>query len=417
MDDYPRTHAVASFGAAAEAEQDPLRQQTDPNSRSSSRSRRKRERNSLGLVWWQAYRIWARRHQDSLWFLDESVSRLLFWTPANNEQSRRWRQVVWGVLELHRLFLECALQNEENANNNTYGTSIHIQPDIPATSLRFALTALQSLWPVVQELVVVTAASSQDPQQPTRQQRQAAVIVRKHMERIRFVLRMTLLISYWRRMRMFSTTLFNRAEHHQRQRQQNQVLPGLLLQGGLYHAPLGYDVEHERARIQRQNFVGRRTGRRITSTTTVPTATATDSSFTAKLRILLGELLYVARPLVQAETEAATAAAGSGNHYNQHQQPSLQSWLICLAMDVTSLLSLRHQHDTGNAVTAAEWRRRRLRLLLYLLRSPVWDGYTERAVDRVGSAVHRCVPLAGGLFRNYLWDWVNYWRLYRAEEG
>jgi len=413
MDDNPRTHVVASFCAAAAAAEDPLRQQqTDPNS---SSSRRKRERSSFGLVWWQAYRVWAQRHQESLWFLDESVSRLLFWTPANNEQSRRWRQVVWGVLEMHRLFLECALQNEENANNNTYGTSIHTQPDIPATSLRFALTALQSLWPVVQELVVVTAASPQDSQQPTRQQRQAAAIVRKHMERIRFVLRMTLLISYWRRMRMFSTTLFNKAE--QRQRQQTQVLPGLLLQGGLYHAPLGYDVEHERARIQRQNFVGRRTGRRITSTTnnTVPTATATDSSFTAKLRILLGELLYVARPLVQAEIEAATTAAGLRNQ--QQQQPSLQSWLICLAMDVTSLLSLRHQHDTGNAVTAAEWRRRRLRLLLYLLRSPVWDGYTEGAVDRVGSAVHRRVPLAGGLFRNYLWDWVNYWRLYRAEEG
>ena len=130
---------------------------------------------------------------------------------------------------------------------------------------------------------------------------------------------------------------------------------------------------------------------------------------TVKLRIILGELLYICRPIVQAETDVFCATTTSSPN-------RLKSWLLCLTLDVLSLLSLDACRRNGNAVTVAEWKRRRLRLLLYLLRSPVWDRYTATTANRVSSAVGK-IPLVGGLLNNYIWDWIFYWKLYRAEEG
>ena len=64
-----------------------------------------------------------------------------------------------------------------------------------------------------------------------------------------------------------------------------------------------------------------------------------------------------------------------------------------------------------------------MRLLLYLLRSPIWESYTQRCVgtdqqvDDGNDFLSRNVPLLGGLLASYLRDWIYYWRVYKAEEG
>jgi hypothetical protein len=245
------------------------------------------------------------------------------------------------------------------------------------------LTVLQSISPVAQ--AVVTTKDNN-----LTASRQAKV--RLYLERVRFVVRATLLIGYWRRMA-------------QAQRQRQGILPGLLLEGGLFHAQEGPGIRQEQAKQERQMYIGRRTGRRLTpgGSGGRPSTTEQDSKL-ALMRIVLGELLYILRPLIQAQVDASEAS-------------SMSSWCGLLSMDVASLWSLRDTALGGNnQVTRQEWERRRLRLWLYLLRSPCWDCYAVRPVERVSSAVDR-IPLLGRFLTSYLWDWLYYWKQYRAEEG
>jgi hypothetical protein len=50
------------------------------------------------------------------------------------------------------------------------------------------------------------------------------------------------------------------------------------------------------------------------------------------------------------------------------------------------------------------------------LRSPIWELYTQRGADGMSRSVEM-LPLFGKLLTNYMWDWLYYWKLYRAEEG
>ena len=117
----------------------------------------------------------------------------------------------------------------------------------------------------------------------------------------------------------------------------------------------------------------------------------------------------------------------------------LRGWLLCLAMDVLSLRLLAaatdddaatadrarrlprrtvNSNNDDNPWRSAEVRRRKLRLLLYLLRSPVWEHQTRPALEGVSSGVLRKVPLLGPLLDTVLWDWVLYYQHpFVAEEG
>jgi hypothetical protein len=199
------------------------------------------------------------------------------------------------------------------------------------------------------------------------------------------------------------------------------IAPGLLLDGGLYHvyrsglqgAP---SIEQERARIERQQYRGRRTNRRVVTARdrqheeTQQSPQKSRRSFgLAVSRILLGELLYIFRPLFWAQAEDATVGQDLSTRWN--------AWIVSLGMDLASLASLKTSADSaGNSSTKEEWSRRRMRLFLYLLRSPAWERYTRRGTQALSGAVD-VVPLFGKLFTNYLWDWLYYWKLYRAEEG
>lgn len=385
---------------------------------------------------WTIYKTWAREHESKIWLLDQVVARLLLWLPTSNaatpvsegEQSHwRWREVGYGLLDLHRFLIEIATSNDEpwtkdGAMSSPFlGTSVSIieQDNVqdrlsfpPSTSLRVALTVLQSILPAALEI-----ARSPGPI-GTTMHRLAAV--KQYIERARFVLRLALLLKYWR---CVQNSVFD-------------VAPGLLLHGGLYHAPIGLTVEQEQSRMERLSYVGRRTGRRsvvegrdkeakfggLDSQAKLKLSArqlhqpSNLSSVTARLRIIAGELLYVCRPLLQAETNAWFVP--SSRDLSLKSTKRLQtSWLLCLLMDVTSLLSLHACAASGNSATRDEWHRRRMRLCLYLLRSPVWNTHTEKALSLVTNGVIAKIPLVGSLLNSYIWDWVYYWQVYRAEEG
>jgi Peroxisomal membrane protein (Pex16) len=356
---------------------------------------------------WNTYQQWVLQHELTLWRVDESLSRLLFWAPP----STRGRETLLGLLELHRTLVQCAMTSAQHQEDTGTGASVEISCDaegVTPRNLRLGIAVIQSLWPVAQELVcVLTPRSRSVAGRIDRTVLYRQAVVRQYLERLRFLLRITLLVRYWKRIHAANQARNARAA----------VLPGLLLRGGGLDSyafavrPVPYHVEQ--ARIERMEYVGRRTGRRVTFLKDSDHSTPSRSASARWLRVALCELLYLLRPLVQAEADVATC-------HDTTLSRRMRVWALCLGMDVLSLWSVSGEcsgsNPSSNAVTVSEWKRRRMRLFLYVLRSPIWERYTEPVVQRVDGVVYR-FPLVGGLLRNFIWDWIYYWRVFRAEEG
>jgi hypothetical protein len=374
---------------------------------------------------WDAIRVNLIHYQPLLELLDAAMSRLLWLTPSSSRSSSdgsfRWREIAWGALQLQRLALDLAnnttYNDQRRTNTNTYGASVScgtkqqssssFGADSYATSMRIGLSILQCLGPVLHELVASNSSSSSSEQQQRQQSR-----VRAMTERLRFVLRCALLVPYWR-------AILTRKRAAEKSK---FVIPGLLLEGGLFLTSSGaLTVAQEQKRIEREQYKGRRTGRRVvakksttlassTNFTTPAVSNNTNNSTTVPsmqmIMVMVGELLYVARPLFQAKAECSS----------ENPSKRFHAWLVSLGMDVASLAVLYPSKARGNIYTQDEWNRRRMRLFLYLLRVPIWDTKTRPGVERFSTAIEK-FPLLGGVLSSYLWDWIYYWKLYRLEEG
>lgn len=358
---------------------------------------------------WRAYCRLVERYLFLFEITDDTISRLLFFSPLSTGVRggllARWRELVWGVLQLNRLAVDLALRQGRQPVSNSYGASVAVsdEPRIPATSIRILLTVLQSLGPLLQEpgrLPPTEEARSWSSRRESR--------VRAWIERVRFLLRGCLLYHYWMQMLW-----------EEREESSITPTPGLLMDGGLFMMDVPVpNVTQERRRIEQEQYRGRRSGRRVVprhdglqSLTPIEDPSRFPFSLQANrlttVRGMLGELMYILRPLYQAESELR-----SGDQTSL----LLRSWLTGFAIDLVSLWTLKKTATQGNEATQYEWKRRRLRLLLYLLRLPVWDLFTEPVVDKLSLIMER-VPLIGGLGSNYLHEWLYYWRLYRVEEG
>jgi len=409
---------------------------------------------------WNAYRQFVHRNHVSLELLDAGLSRLLFWAPAagssNADRRHRQREVLYGILSLHRLAMDTALQQQQQQQQlqkngeersgqglpqdfgmsvrpNTYGLNgddaklcAWQSSRVPSpTTIRIALTVLQSLLPSILEVSQSSSSSEQ-------QNNQRRAISRLYLERAKFCLRLFLLGSYW-------TKLL--AQHQAKRRallqqgERNRSIPplcvGIMTGGGLFH---GVDTDRhgdfvptvgqEDALWRRRSYVGRRTGRTVLKRNTnvdkmsvtilenaVEQFPFTNAKSTTANRdipsffVMAGELLYAYRPLYWAVAEATGSA-------------SYRSWILSIFMDLISLQSCRAIHSAKtNPATQAELRRRKMRLLLYFLRSPVWDRWIEPASDRIEAALER-VPILGRLASTYLRDYLWYMRHpYESEHG
>ena len=317
------------------------------------------ERQSL----WRLYRDFVRNHGVLLNLLEDTLNQLLFWTPQNSNEDDRWREVLYGLLSLHRMATDMAQQDEIP---EFYGTTVEVEPKrVSATSMRIAITVVHSILPTVLQLC-------------SREQRPR---VRFLLEQVKFVLRLVLMGSYW-----YQLSSENKLESC-----------GLVMSGGMMmQNAVGVTVEQEQAWRQRQAYVGRRTGRMVVK--------ATRSKYVQTKSVwplIMGELLHIYRPLHWAGVE-------------RHNSPSLVDWASILGMDVVSLLLL--QRNRHSALSGQELRRRKFKMFLYLLRSPIFDKYTKPAASRAFSGVGK-IPLVGSLLETYLWDWLLYWKHpFAAEE-
>lgn len=332
---------------------------------------------------WNSYRSHVQRHQVSLQLVDDLLTRIIFWAPPPSTHQRSttsWREVMYGLISLHRLVMDLAVTHDEVINS--YGTTLQptAAPAVPATALRIMLTVTHNLMPTILEL------ARSHPKRQTE--------YRLWLERIKFLMRLVLLTSYWNQM----------------QNDPYSVVGGLLQDGGMYHVAYGGmkrsvpTTANVQALRYRREYVGRRTGRRVMCNGEVSSGGDGDEQHnrTLWMRLMVGEVLRLYRPLYWAQTERDESRLGD-------PQQLWKAWIVTLVMEIASLKCLSGLVSRDNPANQAELSRRRLKVLLYLLRSPAWYRTTEPSILRT-TAIIRRVPLLGKLIESYLWEWLLYWK-------
>lgn len=163
------------------------------------------------------------------------------------------------------------------------------------------------------------------------------------------------------------------------------------------------------------------------------------------VRTVIADLLYAARPLLWAWFESRHYSSErslpppKNKFFSFHtilgdeSQKLSRGWIVCLVMDLLSIRLLeRNNNESGsnnsnsinnkyrnkNTLTEEELRRRKLRLFLYALRSPVWSTVTVPFLDAISRKILQRIPLLGNLVEAVLWDWVLYYQHpFISEEG
>mmetsp|Transcript_64258 Transcript_64258/g.73994 ORF Transcript_64258/g.73994 Transcript_64258/m.73994 type:complete len:546 (-) Transcript_64258:78-1715(-) len=191
------------------------------------------------------------------------------------------------------------------------------------------------------------------------------------------------------------------------------------------------------------------------------------------IRTILGDLLYTFRPLLwawfesrqqqqqyidnynekktnhpQQQHRSSTTSSSSpsllqrtsgiislfSNYYNTNNSNKilLRGWILCLGLDLLSIRLLERNNDDNNnnnnnnryrnIRTEEEVQRRKLRLLLYALRSPVWSTITVPILlnDVLSRRILQKIPLLGlrNFIEIYIWDWILYYKHpFISEEG
>ena len=111
----------------------------------------------------------------------------------------------------------------------------------------------------------------------------------------------------------------------------------------------------------------------------------------------LAEVLHILRPVAHL---ACLGAFGSA---------AWTPFLVSLSMDLTSLKLLHEPHDKAwNMNESIELGQRSFSLLLYILRSPLYDQYTKQKILRMLSMLANRIPLFGRLITpmlSYLPEW------------
>lgn len=222
---------------------------------------------------WKSYKGFAKKYQLQLELADDTISRLLFWVPHSNAAATAspsegisaesaWREVVYGILSLHRLVQHLAHVDDGDDGNhdkeedgplsssvsqemNSFGMSIQTRdsPTIAATSVRIALTVVNSVMPAL--LAIAQAKTSKVFTSPAevderlrRQQQQKQLVsnVRLCLEQVKFLLRTYLMVQYWRQQHDETSSAEGHDDHDRDRSFKTDCHPmiGILLDGGMY---------------------------------------------------------------------------------------------------------------------------------------------------------------------------------------
>jgi hypothetical protein len=317
---------------------------------------------------WRRYQQFVRKYEVYHQISEELCHQILFWIPQN-ANGRRWREILYGLISLHRLIRDLALKDHPPER---YGTTVEITPPpaskLSPTQLGHFVMAIHNLMPVVLEISPIEHRSQ----------------VRLWLEWCKFIPRLLTMGSYW----------------YQLYRHDCWNYCGLALSSGrlVSHAAKiknqrsihsNVTVEQEISLRRRENYVGKRTGRRVVSSMPM-----TKRTLYSPWPFLLGELWHLYRPLHWANIE-------------YQRFPNKIDFFTSFGLDIFSICLLEYFNNSDRNLE--ELKRRKMKLLLYLLRSPIYDGSTAPFVIYVSKLAGR-IPMFGSLFESFILDWLSYWK-------
>ena len=409
---------------------------------------------TLATKWWNLYRPFVQKHRIHLELVDEGLCRLLFWIPHSqnegNGNSGALREALFGLLSINRLLMECS---QYTKLQNSYGTSVEISnPNIPATSIRIALSVIHCLMP---SLLGIMEARQQNPSTDGKilplSSLKNQTYLRFCLERLKFLLRLILLVSYWKQYNdeeLKSSTSSRRSSGDDGNNSNDHKIPiGILLDGGMFYdnETQGLSSDERNNLERRYQYTGRRTGLKVANDGKTSRSRPSNTK-NRNIQTILGELMYALRPLhwsyqeyIHHHSLQSSSDYSDFDHGNNiDEQPQnrqlpplslLKGWVTTILMDMISLqllsLSQKHQqhvngtnrNEKNRHWSSTEIKRRKMKLFLYLLRLPFWSHMTLPILNK-SSGVVRKIPLLGGLIDACLWDWILYHKqTYVSEEG
>ena len=299
---------------------------------------------------WTRYRSFARQNYIQLDIADDVVSRILFWLPHHHHQEQQpsttsfsssrtggekkqgtaasniidsvssssssssspyWREVMYGLLSLHRLMLSLALQQEPHSSTDNsksrlssggYGMTVRTQdePCIPAVKVRILLTVIQSILPSILAVAEATVGRQRRQEQPSNKDQggdnngdhsslhlpssSSRILTRRvvrmtrvklYIEQLRLFLRMYLLCNYWKQQEQqqqrTSGVEDDRSPSSSSSSSSSAPFLGILMDAGIYYATdqEGSDQQQNQQEMsweeadaiaRREAYVGQRTG-------------------------------------------------------------------------------------------------------------------------------------------------------------
>ncbi len=355
---------------------------------------------------------------------------------------------------------------DEDRRNQDDGSTSNTHFSTIITTLRILLSIVDCLAPAIE--VRAQYHQKYHPQETNHQNRHQqqsrlhVLNVLTKIERIRFLCRISiLLLNYFHQYK--KTMKAQKATSNNKQSMDKSYLAmfGIINDGGLLYPEENRNqtisAEQELKRVKRLLYVGKRTGRKVQASNThqfQPRMTSHSNhpndenhllqgftkrfdSTTFKICLLaFGEILHLSRPLFQTY-----ALRQSEQQFQRHQNPHynvelrkrrrmacMKTWIVSLLMDLISHqctklgttvnvassisghggVTNNHLVDIASPMTKDELYHRKMRLMLYLLRTPVFDVGTL-PLAKMLSRVFSHVPLVGQLASNYVMDLLFYW--------
>lgn len=280
------------------------------------------------------------------------------------------------------------------------------------------------------------------------------------IERIRFICRLSiLLLNYYNQYKKMIRSESSSPSKNTNENRQNSstsidksylAMFGIIENGGLYQLGCNNDnsksTRDEVKRVKRMLYVGKRTGRKVSNQRNLQrkgnlyqegddltnilqsiSKRLLDSTSFKICLLAMGEILHLSRPLYQTYAIRNCERQNNFglNDQKNRKQNMIKIWVISLLMDMLSLEctklgttvnvnpSMSSQRSTqtvniASSMTKDEIYHRKMRLFLYLLRTPVFDFTTLPVAKRLSQIINH-VPLVGRLSSSYIMDLITYW--------
>jgi hypothetical protein len=388
----------------------------------------------------EKYRTFLVRNRIFLRFLEDGLSKLVLYAPSRfvahseeeldqnvspSAQNKILPESLYAVIHLWSLLNDTLYHGFGKGNGLTVGNIDEM--DVASKNefsrkfviiCRLTLSMLECIAPALE---VSAYSSRRYRNHQTIQERYVKTLeISNTFERIKFVCRVgILMMNYWKQCSTTTGILQN---------------GGMLDPEGEHHDSFITSSKSEEYRIKKLLYVGPRSGRTSRRTHVLDSNhrhdTHDDSMDVQPLNVLdaprarlamlvLGEILHVYRPLYYIHSSLKQEKSSDSNMNKRLHQ--FKSWIISLCMDLLSqkLIMISKSRslvfkdgchlsvDTSSHSTKEELYRRKLRLVLYLLRAPIWDSLTRPGLMHVGSIV-RSVPFVGESLVQYCFDMLEY---------